>query len=45
MPGKIDQNGGGGQCSNLVIKLNVQVQYNILKPLWPAHILPNLPEN
>ena len=36
--GKIDQNGGGGQCSNLVLKLNVHVQYNMLKIIWPAPI-------
>ena len=38
MHGEIDQNGGGGQCSNFVLKLNVHVQYNILKPIWPDPI-------
>ena len=32
MHGEIDQNGGGGQCSNFVLILNAM--YNILKPIW-----------
>ena len=31
LTGKTDQNGDGRQCSNLVLKLNVHVQYNMLK--------------
>ena len=35
---KIDQNGDGGQCLNFILKLNVHVQYNMLKPIWPTPI-------
>ena len=35
---KIQQNEVGGWCSYFGLKLNVHVQYNILKPIWPAPI-------
>ena len=38
MNGKIRQNGGGMRCSNFDLKLNVPVQYNMLRLIWPALI-------
>ena len=38
MNGKIRQNDGGGRCSNFDLKLNVHVQYNMLRLIWPAPI-------
>ena len=38
MAKKIDRNGDGGRRSNFGLKLNVQVQYNMLRPIWPAPI-------
>ena len=33
---KTGRNASGGRFSNLVQKLNVRVQYNMLMPIWPA---------
>ena len=38
MAKKIGRNGDGGRRSNFGLKLNVQVQYNMLRPIWPAPI-------
>ena len=38
MNGKIRQNDGGGRCSNFDLKLNVHVQYNMLRLIWHAPI-------
>ena len=35
---KIGQNGDDERRSNFGLKLNVHVQYNMLRPIWPAPV-------
>ena len=39
MAKKIGRNGDGGRRSNFALKLNAHVQYNMLRPIWPAPVV------
>ena len=38
MAEKIGRNGDGGRRQNFGLKLNVHIQYNMLRPIWPAPV-------
>ena len=38
MAKKIGRNGDGERRSHFGLKLNVHVQYNMLRPIWPANV-------
>ena len=38
MAEKIGRNGDGRRRRNFVIKLSVLIQYNMLRPIWPAPV-------
>ena len=37
-PKKIGRNGDGGRRRKFGLKLNVHIQYNMLRPIWPAPV-------